>query len=377
MRAVRTGHCGESGFDFTVAAADHSGVSASIRRRGLGADEVRDAVRRLREPGDAGPVEIRPDPLPQHRLGREHIRRTTGVRVVAPRPPRPRPPCVPSGRAWHSGSRAGAAPSWVRWLWTRDWPASDDELVALQGRLAAAADIAVEFDSWSLPASALVGGCFVAFARGEAGPGRPGDRAWAAAVVLRVDDRARQDERPSDHHLRGASGDNRPRRADDVVAQAVAAQRVAAAYTPGLLARREGPILATAVTALDTTPDVLLVDATGVDHPRRAGLAVHLGAVTGIPTVGVTQQPLVASGPLPEFRRGATAPLTLDGQRVGYWVCTHTGARPVVAHAGWRTTPETAARTVIAASTGAARTPVPLQEARRVAREARDLAGAH
>jgi deoxyribonuclease V len=192
---------------------------------------------------------------------------------------------------------------------------------------------------------------------------------------MRVDDHLPDSHRRTDRHLVGARGVTTPRQADDVVAQAVAAQRVAASYTPGLLALREGPVLAAAVTALDVTPDVLLVDATGADHPRRAGLALHLGAVTGIPTVGVTQQPLVASAPLPsEFRRGETAPLRLDGRCVGYWVCTHTGARPVVAHAGWRTTPETAARTVLAASTGAARTPVPLQEARRVAREARDLA---
>jgi deoxyribonuclease V len=259
----------------------------------------------------------------------------------------------------------------------RDWPATGDELVAVQHRLAGSAEIAVEFAPWSLPARPLVGGCFVAFARGEAGPGRPGDRAWAAAVVMRFDGSVPDAPRRTDRHLRSASGDGQPRRADDVVAQAVAAQRVPASYTPGLLALREGPVLAAAVAALDVGPDVLLVDATGLDHPRRAGLAVHLGAVTGIPTVGVTQQPLVASGALPgEFRRGETAPLVLDGRGVGYWICTHTGARPVVAHAGWRTTPETAAKTVLAASTNAARTPVPLQEARRVAREARDLAGA-
>ena len=57
-----------------------------------------------------------------------------------------------------------------------------------------------------------------------------------------------------------------------------------------------------------------------------------------------------------------------------FWVCTSSGVRPVVAHAGWRTTAETAAAVVLATSSGAARTPVPLQEARRVAREARSLA---
>jgi deoxyribonuclease V len=167
-----------------------------------------------------------------------------------------------------------------------------------------------------------------------------------------------------------------PRRADDVIAQAVAAARVPAPYTPGFLARREGPALAAAVLALELIPDVLLVDATGIDHPRRAGLAVHLGAVTGITTVGVTQRPLVATGPLPVLRRGATTPVRVEDHVVGYWVCTKTGARPVVAHAGWRTSPETAVRAVLAASTDEARTPVPLQEARRVAREARALAGA-
>jgi deoxyribonuclease V len=156
----------------------------------------------------------------------------------------------------------------------------------------------------------------------------------------------------------------------------VAAERVSAAYAPGLLARREGPVLANAVTALELLPDVLLVDATGADHPRRAGLAVHLGAVTGIATVGVTQRPLVASGPPPQLRRGAMAPVRVGERCVGFWVCTKTGARPVMAHAAWRTSPETAAATVLAASTDEARTPVPLQEARRVAREARALAGA-
>jgi len=166
-----------------------------------------------------------------------------------------------------------------------------------------------------------------------------------------------------------------PRRADDVLGQAVVAQRVPASYAPGLLALREGPILAAAVGALHVVPDLLLVDATGVDHPRAAGLAVHVGAVTDLPTVGVTHRPLVASGPEPELRRGASAPLTVEGRTVAFWVCTRTGARPVVAHAGWRTTAETAVETVLAASTETARTPVPLQEARRVAREARALAG--
>ncbi|HMG26093.1 MAG TPA: endonuclease V [Acidimicrobiia bacterium] len=258
---------------------------------------------------------------------------------------------------------------------TARWPSSDNELVDAQHTVAREAEAALRVDPW-LPADRpVVGGCFVAFARGEAGPGHPGDRAWAAAVTWRADSREGRGRRV-DGHLRGVRPDGQPRRADDVLAQAVAAERVPAAYEPGLLALREGPVLATAVTRLSLLPDVLLVDATGVDHPRRAGLALHLGAVVGVATVGVTQRPLVASGAVPLPRRGARAPIVVGDRCVGFWVCTRTGARPVVAHAGWRTTAETAAETVLEASTEAARTPVPLQEARRVAREARALAGA-
>jgi deoxyribonuclease V len=255
------------------------------------------------------------------------------------------------------------------------WPSSDDELVELQHALAREAESTMKTDPWLPPVRPVVAGCFVAFGRGEAGPGGPGDRAWAGAVAWRADSSAGNRQRAVDGHLRGASAHGMPRRADDVLDQAVAADRVPAAYTPGLLARREGPVLAAAVFALGR-PDVLLVDATGVDHPRGAGLAVHLGAVTGIPTVGVTQRPLVASGTSPALRRGATTPLRIGDRCVGYWVCTRTGARALAAHAAWRTSPETAVDVILAASTGAARTPVPLQEARRVAREARALAGA-
>lgn len=232
------------------------------------------------------------------------------------------------------------------------WPNTGAELIARQHQLAGEADAVVVSDPWTPPEAPVVGGCFVAFARGEAGPGSAGDRAWAGAVSWN----------------RGT-----------VVASAVVAERVPAPYEPGLLALREGPILAAAVANLDVRPDVLLVDATGLDHPRRAGLALHVGAVLGMPTVGVTHRPLRACGALPtELRRGVRAPLVLDGaddRPVAYWICTRSRARPVVAHAAWRTSPETAAATVLAASTPASRTPEPLREARRVAREARAAAG--
>jgi deoxyribonuclease V len=142
-------------------------------------------------------------------------------------------------------------------------------------------------------------------------------------------------------------------------------------YEPGLLALREGALLERAVRGLATRPEVLLVNATGRDHPRRAGLALHLGAVLGLPTVGVTHRPLLAAGRRPIApQRGATSPLSLGDEIVARWVRTRWGVSPVVAHAAWRTDPDTAVRLVLEASRRT-RTPAPLREARRLARTAR------
>ena len=244
------------------------------------------------------------------------------------------------------------------------WPPSADELVGLQFRLAEAAALAAD-DGWQPSGAPLVvGGCYVVHPRGTAGPGRQGDRAWAAAVAWRQDGR------------RDGRRDGSPRRAGDVLARVVVTGRAPAPYVPGLLASRDGPVLVAALEGLPVRPDVVLVDASGLDHPRGAGLAVHLGAATGLATVGITRRPLVATGDQPELRRGTTTPLWLGGRCVAFWVCTRTGARPLVAHAGWRTSPDTAARLALESSTPAARTPVPLQEARRAAREARSSLGA-
>jgi deoxyribonuclease V len=262
------------------------------------------------------------------------------------------------------------------------WPATAAELINEQLALAVAADAVLATDPWLLaPAwgqgrGPLLGGCFVAFARGQAGPGHAGDRAWAAAVTWRppASRPAHVDrERHPDRALVG-SGPGGPRRADDVDDQAVISGEAGAGYLSGLLALREGALLSAAVGSLRRQPELLLVDATGRDHQRRAGMAVHLGALTGLPTVGVTHRPLWAEGSPPAFERGATSSLTIAGEEVGRWVCTRSGARPVVAHAGWRTDAATAAAVVLAASTNAARAPVPLGEARRVAREARAIA---
>lgn len=262
------------------------------------------------------------------------------------------------------------------------WPGEADRLIAFQEALGRRAAEALSTAPFRLPAAPLIGACFVAFARGQAGPGRPGDRAFAAALVWEPGhaplQRRNRDGVPARSERRALKGTTRrgPRQAADVVEQAVVQQAVGAAYVPGLLALREGPVLAAAIGALKQAPDVVLVDASGGDHPRRAGLAVHLGWAVDLPTVGITRRPLRARGDDPELVRGAWTPLTLDDEVVAASVCTRTGARPVVAHTGWRVNVETAVAVAFAASTEGARAPVPLQEARRVAREARAFAAA-
>jgi deoxyribonuclease V len=197
---------------------------------------------------------------------------------------------------------------------------------------------------WSWSGGPLaVGACAICFARGLSGPGAAGDPCWAGAAVM--------------SHGR-------------VVASCSVSGAAGAPYVPGLLAMREAGVLAAAVGQLPAALDVLLVDATGRDHPRRAGMAIQLGATLSVPIVGVTHRPLLASGDWPDDDRGASSPLVIDGETVGVWLRTRRGARPLAVHPGWRTELDVAISVVMAVS-GARRTPEPLRVARRLARERR------
>jgi deoxyribonuclease V len=197
---------------------------------------------------------------------------------------------------------------------------------------------------WSWSGGPLaVGACAICFERGLTGPGAHGDPCWAAAAVIC---------------------------AGRVTASAAVSGEAGATYVPGLLAMREAPVLEAAVRALPTAPEVLLVDATGRDHPRRAGMAIQLGATLGVPTVGVTHRPLLAAGDWPDDVLGASSPLVLEGEVVGVWLRTRRGARPLAIHPGWRTDLSVAVSIVLAVC-GPRRTPEPLRVARRLAREAR------
>jgi deoxyribonuclease V len=218
------------------------------------------------------------------------------------------------------------------------WPATAHELIQLQQVLGE-----ITPERWQPPTTPpRIGACFICFERVQ-GAGATGDTGFAGAAVT--------------YRRR-------------LLAGVTSSGPTGGPYLPALLALREGPLLEQAVRALPIAPEVLLVNATGRDHPRRAGLALHLGAVLGLPTVGVTTRPLVADGPWPADQRGATAALLLDGEVVGCWVRTRAGAKPVAVHAAWQTDAQAAVQVVLAA-TRRARTPEPLRRARTLARTRR------
>ena len=225
---------------------------------------------------------------------------------------------------------------------SRDWPDQREALIALQGALA-------ELDPprYDIPSGPIqVAGCFVCFGRGGGGAGHRGDRGWAGGALVRE---------------------------GEIIESVVVEGRAAAPYEPGLLSMREGPLLARAVSALSGKPDVLLVNATGRDHPRGAGLALQLGYVLDLPSIGVTDRPLLAQGGRPSDEETQCRPLLIEGDVVAACLRVRDGARPLVVHSSYRVELNDAIR-LVRALARETRTPLPIREARRRARTAREAA---
>ena len=107
-------------------------------------------------------------------------------------------------------------------------------------------------------------------------------------------------------------------------------------YLPGLLAFREIPALLAAFEKLREVPDVLLVDGHGVAHPRRMGVATHLGVELGRPTVGVAKKRLVGTSREPRDVRGGRAVLRDGRETIGTVLRTRVGVKPVFVSVGHR-----------------------------------------
>lgn len=127
-----------------------------------------------------------------------------------------------------------------------------------------------------------------------------------------------------------------------LVDQAIARRPTEFPYIPGLLSFREVPAMLDALAALATPPDLLLVDGQGIAHPRRIGVASHLGLLADLPSIGVGKSRLTGRhGPVPEGR-GEWTPLIDRGETIGAVLRSRAGVAPLYVSPGHRIGLETA-----------------------------------
>jgi len=148
----------------------------------------------------------------------------------------------------------------------------------------------------------------------------------------------------------------------EMVAAAGVSGPVPFPYIPGLLSFREAPILQAAVRKLPQPPDVILVDGQGIAHPRRLGLASHLGLLLGMPTIGCAKSRLWGEmGDLGE-EKGSWCPLSAGGRIVGWVLRSRRGCRPLFISPGHLITLEETLE-VVTMCLGPYRLPLPLRGA--------------
>lgn len=179
-----------------------------------------------------------------------------------------------------------------------DWPTTPEQALALQDRLRPLVDA-----TGPGPAAVRrIAGLDVAYAEDS-------DRLAAAVVVLDAITL-------------------------DVLEESVVLGHARFPYVPGLFAFRELPALLAALDGLETAPDLLVCDGQGLAHPRRFGLACHIGVHTGIASIGVGKTALVGNPHEVGPHRGDTADLLLDGDVVGVALRTQPDVKPVYVSVG-------------------------------------------
>lgn len=138
-------------------------------------------------------------------------------------------------------------------------------------------------------------------------------------------------------------------------------------YVPGLLSFREIPAVLRALAQLSALPDLIMADAQGRAHPRRIGLASHLGVLLDHPVIGVAKSRLTGTYAEPGPGRGATSPL-LDGEeQIGAVLRTRAGVGPLFVSVGHRVTLDDAVRLTLVCATRF-RLPEPTRQAHRLSR---------
>ncbi|HWQ94753.1 MAG TPA: deoxyribonuclease V [Gammaproteobacteria bacterium] len=137
----------------------------------------------------------------------------------------------------------------------------------------------------------------------------------------------------------------------ELVDSALARAPVTFPYVPGLLSFRELPAVLEALKLLTITPGLILCDGQGIAHPRRIGIASHLGVLTDIPTIGVAKSLLVGMHEQVPSERGAWQPLRDRGETIGAALRTRANVAPVYVSPGHRVSLPTAIHYVLACTT--------------------------
>lgn len=137
-------------------------------------------------------------------------------------------------------------------------------------------------------------------------------------------------------------------------------------YVPGLLSFREAPAALKALRALNRQPELLLVDGQGIAHPRRFGLASHVGLLLDVPAIGCAKSRLCGMAEEPTVQAGSWSPLVDGAEVIGAVLRTRTGVKPLYVSIGHRVDLAAAIRWVLACCRGL-RLPEPSRWAHRVA----------
>jgi len=151
---------------------------------------------------------------------------------------------------------------------------------------------------------------------------KDGQQILAAAVILRVPDVIK--------------GLWEPLKLPDFepIETATAWQKLTFPYIPGLLSFRESPVCITAVEKLKNEPDIFIIDGQGIAHPRRLGLASHLGLFFDKPTIGCAKSRLTGTFEDPALEKGAYSPLKDGEDVIGAVVRTRTNVEPLFVSVG-------------------------------------------
>jgi deoxyribonuclease V len=205
------------------------------------------------------------------------------------------------------------------------WDVTPQEAVAIQQRLREQ----VITERLASPID-LVAGCDISYDKGS-------DIIFSGIVVLRLPDLIE-------------------------VSRSTAITRVKFPYVPGLLSFRESPPVLEAWSRLEKAPDALMIDGHGFAHPRRFGIACHLGLLLNLPTVGCAKSLLIGRFEEPDLRAGCYSPLVDREETIGAVLRTEDNVNPVFVSIGHRVTLEDAIQLVMKCTKGY-RIPEPTRQA--------------